>query len=209
VSAPQAAPITRKQAGRAPGFPFRPTRLFHRTIEQAPRAHEIQDTAAQGPAQPRPGRWRPSAAVTAHRTRPGAQERSDHRSVAGITGQKERHLRLVTGRESCGQLGLLFRVEEGIVTLATRRLPAIPGDTRRTDVHDFKSLPEAVCGQRTASTSRAISPRWASPTPGSGYGPGSEMPTGAVRHIGASTPPGEDRGPARGRLIRHRRRDAG
>jgi hypothetical protein len=52
VSAIQAAPIT---SGRAPGFPIRLARLFHRTIGQAPQAHEFHDTAAQGPAQLEPG----------------------------------------------------------------------------------------------------------------------------------------------------------
>ncbi|WP_208639395.1 hypothetical protein [Streptomyces bobili] len=57
--------ITQNPSGRAPGFPFRLARLFHRTIGQAPGAHEVYDTAAQGPAQPKPGRWRPPAGVTA------------------------------------------------------------------------------------------------------------------------------------------------
>ena len=141
---------TRNPAGRAPGVPLRLARLFHRTIGQASRAHEVQDTAAQGPAQPGPGRWRPPTAVTVHRTRAGAQERSDHRSVAGVGGQEECHLRLVAGREPCGGLGPLFRVEEGVVTLAARHLPVVAGNARRADVHNVRSLPGAACGQRAA-----------------------------------------------------------
>lgn len=142
--------LRRKSAGRAPGVPPRLACLFNRPIGQTPRPHEVQDTAAQGPAQPGPGRQRPPTAVTAHRTRAGTQERSDHRGVAGVGGQEECHLRLVAGREPRGQLGLLLRVEEGIVALAARRLPAVPGDARRADVHDFRSLPGAICGQRAA-----------------------------------------------------------
>ena len=142
--------LARKPAGRAPGVPLRLARLFHRTIGQAPRAHEVQDAAAQGPAQPGPGRRRPPTAVTVHRTRAGAQERSDHRGVACVGGQEECHLRLVAGREPCGGLGPLFRVEEGVVTLAARRLPVVAGNARRADVHNFRSLPGAACGQRAA-----------------------------------------------------------
>lgn len=142
--------LARNPAGRAPGVSLRLARLFHRTIGQASRAHEVQDTAAQGPAQPGPGRWRPPTAVTVHRTRAGTQERSDHRSVAGVGGQEECHLCLVAGREPCGGLGLLFRVEEDVVTLAARRLPVVAGNARRTDVHNVRSLPGATCGQRAA-----------------------------------------------------------
>jgi hypothetical protein len=141
---------TRNPAGRTPGVPLRLARLFHRTIGQAPRAHEVQDMAAQGPAQPGAGRWRPPTAVTVHRPCASAQERSYHRSVAGVGGQEECHLRLVADREPCGGLGLLFRVEGGVVTLAARRLPIVAGNARRADVHNFRSLPGAACGQRAA-----------------------------------------------------------
>ncbi len=104
--------FTRNPAGRAPGVPLRLACLFNRPVGQTPRAHEVQDTAAQGTAQPGPGRQRPPAAVTVHRTRAGAQERGDRRGVAGVGGQEECHLRLVAGREPCGQLGLLLRMEE-------------------------------------------------------------------------------------------------
>ena len=90
--------LTRKSAGRAPGVPPRLACLFNRPIGQAPRAHEVQDTAAQGPAQPGSGRQRPPTAVTVHRTRAGAQECSDHGGVAGVGGQEECHLGLVAGR---------------------------------------------------------------------------------------------------------------
>ena len=51
---------------------------------------------------------------------------------------------------TCGELGPLFRLEERVVTFAARRLPVVPGDARRTDVHNFRSLPGAACGQRAA-----------------------------------------------------------
>lgn len=146
--------LTRNPAGRAPGVPLLLTCLFNRPIEQAPRAHEVQDSAAQGPPQPGPGR-QPHTAVPAHRTRTDAQKRSNHRGVAGVAGQEEGHLRLMTSREPCGGLGLLFRVEEGIVALAARRLPIVPGDARRAEVHAFRSLPWAACGQRAATRSGA------------------------------------------------------
>ena len=55
-SAMRTALLTREPAGRAPGVPPRLACLFNRPIGQAPRAHEVQDTAAQGPAQPGSGR---------------------------------------------------------------------------------------------------------------------------------------------------------
>lgn len=156
-----AALLARNPAGRAPGVSLRLARSFHRTIGQASRAHQVQDTAAQGPAQPGSGRWRPPTAVTVHRTRAGTQERSDHRSVAGVGGQEECHLRLVAGREPCGGLGLLFRVEEGVVTLAARRLPVVAGNARQTDVHNVRSLPGAACGQGWPGCPRSAGATWA------------------------------------------------
>jgi hypothetical protein len=55
-SATRTALLTRKPAGHAPGVPPRLACLFNRPIGQAPRAHEVQDTAAQGRAQPGSGR---------------------------------------------------------------------------------------------------------------------------------------------------------
>lgn len=87
----------RKPSRRTPGFPIHPARIFHRTTGQTPRAHKVHNTAAQGPAQPEPGRLRPPTAVAAHRTHSSAQERGDQGGVAGAAGQEERHLRPVTG----------------------------------------------------------------------------------------------------------------
>lgn len=139
--------LTRNPASLTPGVPFRLACLFNRPVGQAPRAHEIQDTAAQGLAQPGPGRWRPPTAMAVHRTRAGVQECSNHSGVAGVAGQEERHLRPVTGGEPGSQLGLCFRLEESVVALTARRLLVIPGDARRADVHRLRSLPRGTCGQ--------------------------------------------------------------
>lgn len=97
------------------------------------------------------------------------------------------------------QLGLFFRVEEGIVALAARRLPVVAGEARRAGVHGFRSLPGAVCGQRAAWKPRAVlgGPRRPSPPP-----PARRHPARAARR--ACPPHRFSRRPGcGGRRIRH------